>query len=390
MAWLYQRPDSGRWWIGYRQNGMQVLKSTGQEDKKKAEIELAKIEAMLAAHRAGNLTLEVFHAITGRALPTMTLKAALAEWAREAAGTTAERTQQLYTGLSDSLEKHFHATDQGPLVSSLTRENLQEFLNLRRASVSTGTANLERRIMSVFFRRCKATRSIRDNPMEGIKLFKAPREETRARRPFTATELAAIYQHAPDDFWRYMVLGGFLTGLRLGDLATMPIGAVDFKAKTINILTRKTGQTLHIPIATPLYDLLTKLRAQRKGAAPTDPWWPAQAKLYESRGPSPLSNEFYELMLVKAGLVSPRGHEKVKQGRAAKRNVNTVSFHCFRHSYVTTLASLGQNQQIFKALTGHSSDEINDLYTKLPPEVLKQAIALLPDITKPSELVVTK
>jgi integrase len=88
-------------------------------------------------------------------------------------------------------------------------------------------------------------------------------------------------------------------------------------------------------------------------------------------------------MLVKAGLVSPRGHDKAKRGRAATRTVNTVSFHCFRHSYVSTLAALGQNQQIVKALTGHTSDEINDLYTKLPPEVLKQAIALLPDITMP-------
>ena len=73
MAWLYQRPDSGRWWIGYRHNGVQVLKSTGLEDKKKAEIELAKVQAMLAANRAGTLTLEVFQAITGRTLPTMTL-----------------------------------------------------------------------------------------------------------------------------------------------------------------------------------------------------------------------------------------------------------------------------------------------------------------------------
>jgi integrase len=390
MAWLYQRPDSGRWWIGYRHNGVQVLKSTGQEDKKKAEIELAKVQAMLAANRAGTLTLEVFQAITGRTLPTMTLKAALADWMKEANATTAKNTIRMYEAISTGLTKHFHATDQGPLVSDLTREQLQEFLNQRRAVVSAATANLERRILTVFFRRAKANGTIRDNQMEGVKPFKTPRGEESTRRPFTATELAALYQQAPNDFWRYMVLGGFFTGLRLGDLATMPIGAVDLAARVINILTRKTGQSMHIPIAAPLYELLCRLKAQRKGAKPTDPLWPEQAKLYEERGSGPLSNEFFELMLVKAGLVMPRTYDKFKVGRAGKRQTNAISFHCFRHSYVSTLAALGQNQQIVKALTGHSSDQINDIYTKLPPDVLKQAVALLPDITQPSTTEATK
>jgi integrase len=213
-------------------------------------------------------------------------------------------------------------------------------------------------------------------------MFKAGREEQRIRRPFTLEELSKLYQQAPDDFWRYMVLAGFFTGLRLGDLATMPIGAVDFSARTINVLTRKTGRSLHIPIATPLYALLCRLKAARNGAAPGDAWWPEQARLYEAQGAGPLSNDFYDLLLVKSGLAGLRTHQKAKKGRASKRKVNAISFHCFRHSYVSTLAALGQNQQIVKALAGHSSDEVNDLYTKLPPEILKQAVALLPDITK--------
>jgi integrase len=320
----------------------------------------------------------------------MTLKAALADWMKEANATTAKNTIRMYEAISTGLTKHFHATDQGPLVSDLTREQLQEFLNQRRAVVSAATANLERRILTVFFRRAKANGTIRDNQMEGVKPFKTPRGEESTRRPFTATELAALYQQAPNDFWRYMVLGGFFTGLRLGDLATMPIGAVDLAARVINILTRKTGQSMHIPIAAPLYELLCRLKAQRKGAKPTDPLWPEQAKLYEERGSGPLSNEFFELMLVKAGLVMPRTYDKFKVGRAGKRQTNAISFHCFRHSYVSTLAALGQNQQIVKALTGHSSDQINDIYTKLPPDVLKQAVALLPDITQPSTTEATK
>jgi len=38
MAWLYRRQDSNKWWIGWRANGRQFLKSTGTEDKSLAQI----------------------------------------------------------------------------------------------------------------------------------------------------------------------------------------------------------------------------------------------------------------------------------------------------------------------------------------------------------------
>src|SRR5690349_16375863 len=117
MAWLFQRPDSGRWWIGYRQNGTQVRKSTRFTDKGLAEVELRKVEAMLAAHEAGALTKEFYEAISGRAIPNVTLKASLEQWLTEARGAAGDRTVEKYQGLADSIIKHFHATDSGPLVS---------------------------------------------------------------------------------------------------------------------------------------------------------------------------------------------------------------------------------------------------------------------------------
>ena len=88
--------------------------------------------------------------------------------------------------------------------------------------------------------------------------------------------------------------------------------------------------------------------------------------------------------MVKAGVASPRTRGSSRKSKTDRRQVSEVSFHCLRHSYVTTLAKLGQSQQIVKALAGHSSDEVNDLYTHLPIEALTPAIALLPDITKTS------
>lgn len=386
MPWLFKhKGKSKKWWLGYRLHGQQFLRSTGYDEREKAEQELERVKAMVSAQKANALTRDLFHNLTGRTVPEVTLKTSLADWIMEATGATGPRTVEKYTLLQKDLTDFFKAGDRGPMLSDIRREDLQRYLGERRAAVSACTANMARKCLAIFFKRSKTCGHIKDNPVEGIPMFKSSREEKHIRRPFTFEELAALYRQAPDDFWRYMVLAGFFTGLRLGDLATMPIGAVDFKTRTINILTRKTGATLHIPIAPPLYDLLLQLKSQRNGAAPTDPWWPEQARIYEEQGAGPLSNQFYALLLVKAGLAGVRTHQKAKKGRAGKRTVNAISFHCFRHSYVSTLAALGQNQQVVKVLSGHTSDEVNDLYTKVPVEVLKQAIALLPDITKQEE-----
>jgi integrase len=359
---------------------VQVRKSTGHTSKEEAAKVQAKIDAMLAAQRAGALTVELFQEISGKSLPTMTVHAALEDWLTEAAGATAKRTSEKYEAFAEAFKKQFNVTKKGPLVSDLTREQLQEFLTQKRATVSASTANMTRKCMAIFFRRCKNIGAIRDNPVEGIKPFKASKEEKRKRRAFTARELSDLYTQAPDDFWRYMVLGGFFTGLRLGDLATMPFGAIDWRTKTINITIQKTGEPAHIPIAPTLYTFLLTLK--RKDAKPTDFIWPVQADRYERTGSGWFSQRFYDLLLVKAGLVKVRPHRKGSKKHSDKRQVNDVSFHCFRHSYVSTLAALGHNQQVVKALAGHSDDSINDLYTHVPPEVLRGAVGLLPDITK--------
>jgi integrase len=383
VAWLYKRNDSKKWWIGYRQNGKLILKSTKTTDKETAKVELAKVDAMLGLQASNALSREFYEAISGTKLPNLTLKAGLASWLAVAQGTTGEGTQSKYAAVAGELESHFNATDRGPMLADVTKEQLREFLTSKRNRTSAATANQFRTIIAGFFRHCRACGFLRDNPMEGLPAFKATREEDRARRPFTATELATLYEVAPDDFWRYMVLGGYFTGLRLGDLVTMPTGAVDWKARVIRLATRKTGRSMTIPIAPQLFRFLKELKAKRPNAKATDPFWPEMAERYEQSGASWFSQRFTDLLLVKAGLAPRTPHRKKKNAKSHKeaRKVNEVSFHCLRHSYVTTLASLGMNQQTVKALAGHSSDEISDLYTTLPLATMRDAVAQLPNIT---------
>ena len=64
MAWIYQRPESENWWLGYRLNGHQYRRSIKTTDRKQAERELEKLNSIAHAHKAGSLTDEFVTLLT--------------------------------------------------------------------------------------------------------------------------------------------------------------------------------------------------------------------------------------------------------------------------------------------------------------------------------------
>ena len=139
--------------------------------------------------------------------------------------------------------------------------------------------------------------------------------------------------------------------------------------------TRKKKKSIHIPIAAPFRAELVAL-FKSAGKPKAGDVWPEEAALYQEQGAGAFSNDFYELVLVPCGLVPVR--TKQGQGRAAARKINPISFHSFRHSFVSLLKATGGSQIVARELAGHSSDLISDSYTSLPPEVLTKAIKALP------------
>lgn len=384
MAWLYQRNDSAVWWIGWRTGGRQYLKSTGKTEKQEAEKVLAQYRSMHHAKIAGSLTEDFYRALTGATLPRLTLQKALKDWLDECAGL-AEKTVLKYSALATEFAAYQNTTPDAPLVRDITVEDVRGFLNSRRGQLSVGTIKLNRKLLSVFFRRLSNAGTIAKNPVAAVKVKGGNSGDDNKRRAFTLEELGLIYDKAPSDFWRYMILAGFYCGQRMGDLITIRWGSVDLKENTLHITPRKTrnssGITLHIPMAGRLRQLLYQLRAKAGGVNPTDPVWPEQSKAYLSKGAGPFSNDFYASVLAPAGLVVAReSNKKAKKGRAHKRDASPVSFHSLRHTFVSLLKATGGNQAVAKELAGHSSDIVSDLYTHLPREALALAIGNLPEV----------
>jgi integrase len=223
---------------------------------------------------------------------------------------------------------------------------------------------------------------LKENPVMPLKSFKESASEETERRAFTPAEIKILYTKAPDDFWRYMVVAAFYSGLRMGDLITLKIGEIDFHENALRLTTGKTGRRMIIPIAKPLLNLLAGLIKTIPVNNPNRYLWPEQAPRYEKHGSNVFSNDFYKFLLVPAGLAPKRTHAKIKHGRGAKRNSVNVSFHSLRHSFVSYLKATGSNPAVARELAGHSSDLINNLYTHIPQSTLSDAIAKLPEVTK--------
>ncbi|MBM4163644.1 MAG: hypothetical protein FJ222_04285, partial [Lentisphaerae bacterium] len=121
------------------------------------------------------------------------------------------------------------------------------------------------------------------NPFEGIVSRKGEDEDgdTVHRRPFTAEELARLFDAArPDPFLFPLVVTAACTGLRRGDVCSLPWKAVDLRAGTVNVKTAKTGAGVQIPIFRPLREVFEAALAER--AAGETYVFPEAARMYKS------------------------------------------------------------------------------------------------------------
>lgn len=382
MAWLYKQRGSSNWWIGYRVNGRQVLRSTGTDDKAKAEQELAKLELLDQAHKAGTLSEEFFRLVTRKEFARDTFTAYVKQWLAECKDLSPV-TRKKYSDTLEEFATYLGATDTAPLLRDIQPDTVGAFLRKKRAETSTATAKLHRKVISAFFRYAVDNRALQISPVPSTRSLKLTKDSKKVRRAFTLKELRTLFEKAPTDFWRYMILMGFYCGQRMGDLITLPWGAVDFEQNQIRMVTSKTHKSLTIPLRAELKAFLGQLRDKAGTVKPGNSIWPDEAARYEKHGAGPFSNDFYDDVLLPAGLVPPRSHQKAtpegEDGRR-RRTVNSVSFHCLRHTFVSLLKLTGGSQAVAKELAGHSSDQVSDLYTHVPEEALSKAINALPEV----------
>jgi integrase len=132
-----------------------------------------------------------------------------------------------------------------------------------------------------------------------------------------------------------------------------------------------------LPIAAPLRRLLESLPAMD---SPNAPIHPRACAILERQGKSAnVSNQFGDL-LARAGPRQKKDHKGHSEGRAARREIEQLSFHSLRRTATTLLHQAGFPTAVAQAMIGHDSEAIHQHYVSVGRTALEQAAAHLPDL----------
>ena len=375
VAWLYEHPKSGRWYLGWRVGKKVFNRSTGTIDRKEAEKQLGTCEIMVTASRQGKLTEAVFRSLTGQSVERVALKPAVDDYLTRTAATVSRGTLAGYRSALNGLLESVHATDTKPDLADITKEVIEKYLATVRLETSATTVNNKVKYLGVFFRSADQQHRTGD-PTKNLSRYNetAAEADEPDRRPFTPDELRKIHAVAPKGFWKFAILCAYWTGFRLGRIATLQWQHVNLKLLVFDIKDVKpqVKKKVPVPIMGALADELRALRAGAGDVKPTDYIWQEQALIYRRNGAPALSKAFNDLVLVPAGLSLPY------QRGGDRRVFNVVTFHSIKHNLITAMKGIGAPEMIVRGMVGHDSAAVSQVYTHNTPEMAREHLKKLP------------
>jgi len=302
--------------------------------------------------------------IEGRPLTYTSVREALEDWVNSLKGSIAPTTAQKYRGIKDAFLEWL-----GPRAkANLSSLGAKDFLEYRNQLLNGGrtpkTADLiVRKILGAPFRQAVKLGTLSKNPLANVPPLKKGRFE---KGTFTSEEISRLVNVAEKD-WKGAILVGYFTGARLQDVCNLRWDSIDLVKKTVSFRSAKTDQAITIAIHPELEEHLITL-------ADSD----------ESRGfvlptladkPSPALSIAFKQIMEKAGIEAGIAREKLG---ASGRTISSRSWHSLRHSFNSALANQGVSQELRQKLTGHSSAEMNAVYTHHELETIRQAVTAIP------------
>ena len=355
--------------------GRRRKRSTKQTNKAKAQdvvngwlkAEAAARGSRLTEARAREIVDEILESVSGRKLYAPSVEQYFKDWLASEKPTVSTAS---YSKKDQAVRLFLKSLGDRALLSleSVTEADMVKLRDeLLAAGRRAATVNgLVRKILAQPFRKAQKKGLIRIDPVAGLK---AVRGDVAEKHPFRAEQIQRLFNAAKGD-WKGMILAGFFTGARLGDLANLTWGNIDPSERTITFTQKKTGGKIKIPIAEDLHNYLLSLQWSDNPKTPVFP------TLYgkTSSGASGLSAAFSRLMK-SAGIDQGTIRER---GEGVSRSVSGLSFHSLRHSFNTVLANSGVPQELRMKLTGHSSAEMNAAYSHHELATIRGALDHLP------------
>ena len=378
MASIHRRKRSPYWWAAfYLPDGRRAYRSTKVTSRRKAlEIALSYTKAAeqgkagrLTEQNARRIIADIFQVANADKLPTVSVKKYLADWMARKELELADGSVPEYKTTVEGFVKFMGAGAVKP-VDAVTAVDAVRFRDHLVGRVAGATVNKKIKLLRVAWNNAIRDGIAQENVFSRVDMVRVRHKQ---RRAFTIAEVKRILTAAGDE-WRGMILMGLYTGQRLSDVANLTWSQVDLPAAEIRFTTKKTGRHMVIPMARPLLDYFLTRPASDDLRAPVFP---------RAHGmPSNTLSHHFTNLLDDVGLISkPETHKGVGKGRAAKRDVGGLSFHCLRHTATSLLKNAGVSDVVAREIIGHDSEAVSRIYTHIETDTLRQAVARLPDIT---------
>jgi integrase/recombinase XerD len=272
--------------------------------------------------------------------------------------------------LEEALAKRRRSTIE---IWEVTADDIGQFkVSLLAAGLSGNTIRYSLSALGALFQTAVDRKALRRNVVRLIQM--PPRPQNSPRRPFTDEELKRVCAIA-DPEWFGMIMVAIYTGLRLGDICRLVFRDLDLATHFIRASVKKTRDFQPKPVPPPLAFYFQRMRFPEN---PDQPLFPRAYRLVMAGQRSIVSQSFVD-MLVKVGLRAPKAKVRGVRREGAEKYM-PLSFHCLRHNYTTMLKRANIPEAIARRIAGHLSIAISDVYTHLGEDVMRAAVANLPEI----------
>jgi len=333
-----KEPDSGIWWIRYRENGVLHREKVGRKSDALALYQKRKNEIRMGAK-----------------LPENMRRASI-------------RFGQLAEDIRLYSQKHHR--DQGHIESRL-KLILPDFGNrladqikpedidgwIARNTKAAATANRYRALFSLVFREALRNGKVTSNPARLVRLrhenngrirFLTDDEEKRLRK--------AIAKEFPEHLPELTISLG--TGMRLSEQYSLTWEQIDFARKEINLEQTKNGSARTIPMNSDVRRAFEILQEMDKSESVIDnPESEIDKPASQSRRVFPLHSPRYWFATA-----------------LAEAKIARYRWHDNRHTFCSRLAMRGENMKVIQQLAGHKTIQMSARYAHLGEKNLRTAI----------------
>lgn len=341
---LYKRGDI--WWMTFTYQGRQVRATTGQADRRAAEMILGETRRQL--HDGGYQVLQEQRSRTFGEL----MDRFLTEHAAKKA------SHRSIAGYVRRLRAFFG--NQTP-VGEITPRLIVEYKNQLFASgLAPGSVNRHlatlKKAFNLAFREWEWCQK---NPVLSVSMEREPMGRDRWLTIEEEDRLVA----ACTAWLREVVVFALGTGMRMGEILSLTWRAVDQPRRIVTVFQSKNGERRALPLNQTVLNVL-KERAKVRSLH-TDLVFPSQAQ-------TPLEGSHLR---------------RAFRGALKKARITDFRFHDLRHTFATRLIQAGVELYKVQRLLGHKSPMMTQRYAHHYPESLREGVEMLDRIRPLSQFI---